>query len=277
MAVTVNGVEISEAKIQEEIARLREEYEQYVQAEGGEPKEEQLREWAAENLIETQLFREVALATQPVPSEERVKQELDKNATLYETLPEEQRLAQASVTLQQRRMMKDIRKSAKLPSEGEMRDYYDAHPDLFIAPEALRLSHVCRYLDAGNKAQVYLDLLELKTALDNKAIAWGAALSANSDTFRRDYGRFATVAHGELPAAVEEKLWNLGEDEVSDVIDLGMETLHLFKVTARLETTKIKYHDIKDDLRKKMFEEACSDRVNARLDELKAAAVIERQ
>ena len=276
MAVTVNGVEIIDAEIRAEMDRLREDYERYMRSEGAEPDEAQLREWAIEDLIEEQLVREAARATQPVPSEERVDKELEKNAALYAGLPEEQKRARAGENLQQRRMMKEIRKGAPVPDEQAAREYYEKNPDLFVAPEALRLSHVCRYLKDESKADVYLAMLELKTRLDKGEIDWATATGEHSETFKRDFGVLGTVSRGELPGEAEEKLWKLNAGEISDVIDLGVNTLHLIRVVARLEPQKFKYHEIKEDLKKKMLEQARADCVNARLDELKAAAVIDR-
>ncbi|MDD4101594.1 MAG: peptidyl-prolyl cis-trans isomerase [Kiritimatiellae bacterium] len=276
MAVRVNGVEINENEIQAEITRLQEDYDRYVKSEGAEPDEAQLREWAVENLIEEELFREAAVATQPVPSEERVLKEIEKNAELYNNLPQDRQRARASANLQQRLMMKEIRKGVAMPDGQAMREYYDTHPELFVAPEALRLSHVCRHLNAESKAQVYLEMLELKSDLSKGVLDWAAALIEHSDTFKRDYGILATVSRGELPGEAEEKIWKLGVGEVSDVIDLGFSTLHLVKVVERLEPQKLKYHEIKEDLKKQLHEQACADCVNARLDELKAVAVIER-
>ncbi|MDD2455928.1 MAG: peptidyl-prolyl cis-trans isomerase [Kiritimatiellae bacterium] len=276
MAVTVNGVEIIDAEIRAEMDRLREDYERYMRSEGAEPDEAQLREWAIEDLIEEQLVREAARATQPVPSEERVDKELEKNAALYAGLPEEQKRARAGENLQQRRMMKEIRKGAPVPDEQAVREYYEKNPDVFVAPEALRLSHVCRYLKDESKADVYLAMLELKTRLDKGEIDWATALGEHSETFKRDFGVLGTVKRGELPGEAEAKLWKLNAGEISDVIDLGVNTLHLIMVVERLEPQKFKYHEIKEDLKKQMLEQARADCVNARLDELKAAAVIDR-
>ena len=61
MVLTVNGSVIEEAVIQAEMARLRPEYTAYVQGNGGEPNEDQLREWAEEDLIEACVFRQAAV------------------------------------------------------------------------------------------------------------------------------------------------------------------------------------------------------------------------
>lgn len=275
MAVTVDGGEILEKEIQAEMARLRPEYGDYMRREGGEPSDTQLREWAIEDLIEERLFQKAAVASQPVPSDERVHQELEVHAEAYQELPEPERFGRARTALQQRRLMREIRKGVKPPAEAEVLAYYEAHPELFVAPESLRLSHICRYVDAGRRAAAFLDLLRVKADLEHGNIAWIEAVEACSDSFQRDSGLFATVARNELPAEIEEKLFALKPGEVSDVIDFGEQTIHLFRVLARMEPEKVSFASVKEHLTGVLFEQACQDALNAKFDELKTAAVIE--
>jgi hypothetical protein len=276
MAVTVDGVEIPEHEIQAEMARLRPGYGDYVQGQGGEPDEAQLREWAVENLIEELLFRREASATQPVPSDERVRQELETNAVAYADAPEAERLAKAREALQQRRLTREIRKGVRPPEETGMRAFYEAHPDLFVAPEALRLSHVCILPEPATRADDFLLLLRLKTDVEQGRMTWQEAVADYSDTAERDHGFFATVSRGELPAEVEEKLFALSPGGISDVVDFGERTLHLFKVLARLEPERVPFEEAREKLKSVLFEQACQDALNERFDALKAKAVIVR-
>ncbi len=274
MAVTVDGVEIPEAEILAEMERLRPEYSAYVRREGGEPSESQLREWAIEDLVEEALFRKAAVASQPVPSAERVRKELEDHAEVYKKVPEAERCARAAEALQQRRMMRELRKRVKQPDEAAVRAYFDEHPELFIAPEALRLSHICRYVNPSTRADAFLELLRIKTDLDQSKITWVEAVEAYSESFRQDSGLFATVARGELPLQFEEKLFALKPGEVSDVIDFGEKTLHLFRLLVRIESEKVAFEAVKEHLTGVLFEQACQDALNDTFDGLKATAVI---
>ena len=274
MAVTIDGVEIPETEIQAEIERLRPEYGTYVRREGGEPSEPQLREWAIEDLIEEALFRKAAIASQPAPSDERVQKELEDHAEAYKSVPEAERCVRAAAALQQRRMMRELRKRVKQPDEAAVRAYYDEHPDLFVAPEALRLSHICHYVNPSTRADAFLDLLRIKSDLDQSKITWVEAVEAYSDSFRQDSGLFATVARGELPMKFEEILFALKPGEVSDVIDFGEKTLHVFRLLVRMDSEKVAFEAVKEHLTGVLFEQACQDMLNDKFDELKAAAVI---
>jgi hypothetical protein len=276
MAVTVDGIEIPESEIQTEMARLRPEYVTYVRNQGGEPDEGQLHEWAVEDLIEEFLFRKEAAASQPVPSDDRVKQELEAHAPAYASLPEGERHGRARVTLQQRRLMREIRKDVEQPDEATIRAFYDTNAEMFMAPESLRLSHICRVIEPGSRPSAFLDLLRAKADVEQGRMTWVEAVDAYSDTAERDRGLFATVARGELPAECEATLFALKPGELSDVVDFKQQTLHLFKLLVRLEPEKMPLDSVKEDLKNMMFAQACQDAVNNRFDALKAAAVIVR-
>jgi len=273
MAVKVDGVEITEQEIQAEVEALRPEYVEYVRQQGGEPSDEQVREWAVENLIEGLLLRHEAIKTQPVPNEERVRKELE--SADYSAFPEEQRSEQARVNLQQRRLVREIRKAVKPPADEEARAFYAANPGMFVAAEGLRLSHICRWVDPATRAEAFLDLLRIKSEIEQGRISWIEAVQAYSDTVERDSGMFATVTRGDLPKAAEEALFALAPGALSDVIELDTQTLHLFKLLVKLEPQQMPYEAVEANLKSSLFEQACQDALNARLDLLKAAAAIE--
>jgi len=277
MAVSVNGVLIAEAKIQEEMTRLRPEYTSYVRSNDGEPSEKQLREWAVEDLIEATLFRQAAVATQPVPSDERVQQYIKENAELYGTLPPEECFKLARETLQQRRMIKEIRKGVPQPGDEAVRAYYDANPGMFMMPEILRLSHICHFVNSGNKADAFLDLLRIKTDLADGRIDWLQAVENFSDSFQRDRGLFDPVSRDDVPAEIEAKLFALKEDEISDVIELDGRSLHLFRLLVREAPRVIEFKEAKEHLVGVLFEQSCQEALHAKFDALKEAAVIQRE
>ena len=273
MAVKVDGVEITEQEIQAEIEALRPEYVEYVRQQGGEPSDEQVREWAVENLIEGLLLRQEAIKTQPVPNEERVRKELE--SADYSAFPEAQRAEQARVNLQQRRLVREIRKTVKPPADEEARAFYAGNPEVFVAGEGLRLSHICRWVDPVTRADAFLDLLRIKSEIEQGRISWIEAVQAYSDTAERDAGMFATVTRGDLPKEAEEALFALVPGAISDVIELDTQTLHLFKLLVKLESQQMPYEAVEANLKSSLFEQACQDALNARLDLLKAAAAIE--
>lgn len=277
MSTTVNGVAIDESKVVGEMARMREGYEAYVRENGSEPSEAELREWAEENLIEAELFRQEAVARLPEPTDERAQQYVRDNAAAFEGVPEAGRLAQAKEALRARALMKEVRKGVTQPDEAEARRYYDENPEQFVMPETLRLSHICRVVGmGGSKSELFLDLLRLKSEIDGYQVPWVEAVEQFSDTFARDRGVFDPVARGELPPEIEEKLFALEPGAVSDVIEFGGHTLHLFKLLAREPAAPMPFKDFRDSIVSLLFGRKCQTALEAFYDTLKAKAVIRR-
>jgi len=278
MGLTVNGVAITEEKIAEELARLRDSYEKYVRENGGEPTESELRQWAEEDLVEAELFRQEATAKFPEPSDERAQQYIKELPEVYDKIPESERLANGKGALRARALMKAIRKGVPQPDEAEVRRYFDEHPEMFIAPETLRLSHICRFVrpGGGGKSDLFLDLLRLKSEIANFQLNWMEAVETCSDSFRNDYGIFDPVSKGDLPPEIEAKLFALEPGAVSDVIELDGRSLHLFRLLAKEPAQPMFFKDIKETITTMLFDQACQSALEAKFDELKAAAVIQR-
>ena len=279
MGLTVNGAAITEEKIAEEMARLRDSYGKYVRENGGEPGEAELREWAEEDLIEAELFRQEAAEKYPEPSDERAQQHIKELPEVYGKLPEADRLAHSKEALRARALMKAVRKGVPQPGEEEVRRYFDEHPDVFIVPETLRLSHICRFVrpDGVGKSDLFLDLLRMKSDISNFRMNWMEAVETCSDSFRNDYGVFEPVSEGDLPPDVERKLFALEPGEVSDVVELDGRSLHLFRLLAKEPPQPMAFKDVKETITTMLFDLACQSALEAKFDALKAAAVIQRQ
>lgn len=278
MGLTVNGVGIAEDKIAEEIARLQPRYETYVRENGGEPSEAELREWAEEDLIEEELFRQEAVARFPEPSDARAQQNIAESPDVFKAYPEGERLLRSKEALRARALMKDVRKGVPRPSEADVRRCYEEFPETFKMPESLRLSHICRLVQPGDvgKSDLFLDLLRLKADIDSFQMNWIEAVETCSDTFGQDYGVFEPVSAGDLAPAIEAKLFALKPGEVSDVIELDGGSLHLFRLLAKEPEQLMPFKEIKETIAKMLFEQACQSALEARFDALKAKAVIQR-
>ena len=277
MALTVNGVAVPEEKVSEEMARLRDDYTRFVRENGGEPSEKELREWAEEDLVESELFRQAA-AKFPEPSDERVKKFMAEYPEVGETLPEAERLLACKEALRARALMKEIRKAVPRPSEPEVRRHYDEHPEAFAMPETLYLSHLCRLLQPGGpvKADLFLELLHVRKAVEGGRLDWWSAVVDGSDTFQRDRGLFDPVARGYLPQVIEDKLFALKPGEISDVVEFDNSSLHLFRLEEIAPPHTLPLKEMKEHVVQTLFERACQTALETRFDALKASAVIRR-
>ena len=277
MALTVNGIEISADAVEQEVARLKPEYDRYVSENGGEPEEAQLREWAAENLVEKELLKQEALRSQDEPDEKRIKGWLSENSNAFgEELSDEEKRARCIEDIKIRSLVKSVRKSVQRPTQEAMRLEYDSHIERFTVPETLKISHLCRMPYPGvEKSQVYIELLDLKKKIENSDIHWVEAVQ-QSDTYREDFGMFETVMRGMFPVDIEQKLFALERGEISDVIELDSGTIHLFKILVKREPELIPFEDVVEDLSSMMFNELAENALNDMLDDLKAKAEISK-
>ena len=278
MTVYVNGVAITDEQVSGEMDRIRADYLGYMGRNGGEASESHLREWAEENLIEDELLRQEAVATQPVPSDERAARWVAEHAERYEAFPEGERLARAKDEMRIRRFEKELRKRVPQASEEDARREYDANADLYVAPEVLRLSHICRLTGSGwaTNADGYLDLLRIKADLASGQMGWFEAVKL-SDTYEKDGGMFDPVIRGEMPAEIEEKLFALKTGEVSDVMDLGGRSLHVFRALAFGAPEKVPFEAIRERIPRILFERAYLEALEKTFDDLKAKAAIRRE
>jgi hypothetical protein len=276
MAITVNGVEISDDAVAQEVVRLQADYERYVTENGGEPDDAQLREWAQENLIEKELLTQEALRSQEEPDARKVDLWLQENGAAFdETLCDADKRALCVKDLKIRALVKSVRKGVPPPSEEDLRTQYEANIARFTVPESIRLSHICRVPSAGfDRSQAYLELLTLKQRIDKHEIPWVEALQ-ESDTYREDFGSFDTVVRGMLPLDLEEKLFALERGEVSDVMELtGIGSIHLFKILLRREPEVLPFEEVREDLVSLLFHEDAENALNSLIDKLKELADI---
>ena len=279
MSVTVNGVSISEEKIAAEMARLRDDYDRYVRENGGEPSDKELREWAEEDLIESELFRQTAAAKFPEPSDERAKQFMAEYPEAVDPLPEGERLQACKEALRSRALMKELRKAVPRPTEAEIRRHYDEHPEAFAMPETLYLSHVCRMLrpTGPGKSDFFLELLHVKKAVEGGRLDWWEAVAHGSDTFQHDRGVFDPVVRGYLPQAIEDKLFALKPGEISDVVEFDNRSLHLFCLAEVKPPHTLPFKEVHEHIARSLFERACQTALEAKFDALKEQAVIRRE
>lgn len=275
MAITVRGEPLSESMIMAEIETMRPDFAQFMGKQNQPVDERVLRKWAVENLIESQLLHAHIAATQPVPSEQRIQQELERNAEMYEA-DGDGRQAKARQNLQTRLFHKQMRKSIPAPTEAECRAYYDENPQVFILPEAISLEHICaipaRVEDVPSET---LALLRIKSLIEQGKLDWSAAVKEFSITFERDEGYFALVSRGELPPKTDEQLFGLNVGEISDVIDFDNRTFHLFRVMEKHGARSLPFEHAHSKISEVVFEQKVADRFAKFCDELLASADVE--
>ena len=169
MAVLVNGEKIDPAEIEQEIERLRPYYDQYVRENNPDGGDEQLVEWARENIVERTLIKQAAVADpEDIPTEqidevfEQVKENLEEGIT------EEQVRADIETHMRISRLLEQIGEQAGEPSEEDLQAFYQSNEQQFQSPEQVRASHIVKHIDGTTTHEDALKAIqEVKAELDS--------------------------------------------------------------------------------------------------------------
>ncbi len=83
------------------------------------------------------------------------------------------------------------------------------------------------------------------------------------------------LTRGQYPA-FEEKIFALKELEISEVVDSGENTLHLFMVMRHEAARKLTLDEVKNDIEKQLFDDAFAALLDQTYETLVAQATIVR-
>ncbi len=258
MSAIVDVIKISEKEIEERIADLKTGFEDFSRKIGKEADPEVLRTWVIDTLVERELMTKMAAATQPVPSEKRIEQELLANKELYAELPESEQIAEACINMQIRRLTRQIRKGAKLPQESDLFTYYKANKEEFTFGDIPILTRISRItLSPESRIENYMLLMNLRNKLEDDVenLLWEAATVKLSDTFSQDDGIVSFELYHALPADKKAQLKALAKGEISEVLELQPGILSLVKSHGQSEVTLMPFATVKEFIMQKLSNE----------------------
>jgi peptidyl-prolyl cis-trans isomerase D len=121
-------------------------------------------------------------------------------------------------------------------SDGEIRDYYNAHKEDFKRPRTARftVAYLSTEATPADQEAVHARALQLRATLAaNPAAFADSAKAISSDTVSgRQGGSLGTVRHGQMVAAFDSAVWALPVNEISQPV-LTQFGWHVIQVTAR--------------------------------------------
>jgi parvulin-like peptidyl-prolyl isomerase len=139
-----------------------------------------------------------------------------------------------------------LRLSVPVPTDEELAQYYQDHPDEFDIPELRRLVEVL--LETREEAEEVL--LEAQTGRDMGMIA-------NERTIRPGYrdmlGRFAPIRRGEF-GALGEAVFETELNEIGPIVETPL-GFSVFKVIHVIPARLITLEEVRDDLRNRLYQE----------------------
>lgn len=217
---TVGSEEITEQDLMDMLSNLP----PHVQSqyERGKPRKELLRD-----VIDRKLFA-AAARRMNLDQDQKVKREIKKQVEMI--LAAEYR--------------KRITAGAKV-NEGDTREYYQQHPELYNTPEMVKLSHiVVKSEDDAREA-----MMSLKGGADFAEVAKEKTIYA-----KERGGDLGWVTTGMVLPEIEEVAFKLEAGKISDIIRTKDE-FHIIRVEEKKEEASIPISEAKGDINRKLYGE----------------------
>ena len=272
--MTVNGEAITSEQIEAEMNRLRMDYTMYVQQQGGEANDDQLREWSEENMVEQILLKQEALR-RPFKADSEF---LKRWRAFAESLPEDadQDALKEDFELQVRveRLMSTLSKQAGEPSQVQIRAYYDENQEQFTRPEQVDVTHILKVVDCSHaNDQAVIAIQALKARFD-KGESFDSLLP-ESDDFEQTHGELGVFPRGALVPEFEEVVFNMKEGDVSDVF-LTPFGYHMARLNRHFPEGLVPLEEIAHEIREHLMTQGQNTAIESVIDELKSTADIQR-
>ena len=270
MALTVNGEIIDQKAIDEEVERLRPDYDRYVRENNADGGDDQLVEWSRENVIERTLIRQAAKESGPVIPKKELEEAWESAKDRLKGMKKKQAVAEMELQMKTEQLLKSV-SGAPEPTEQEIKLYYGDNKDVFVAPEQVAVRHIeKKFTTPEEKTAVYVELLNIKEQINNGAVFEDLA-AEHSDCSGFDIGYFG---RGKMVQDFEDIVFNMDVGKVSDVF-LTQFGYHIAKVYDRKPGGPVPLKEVEDHIKAKLAEEKGQKAVEDFIDGLKSKASIE--
>jgi parvulin-like peptidyl-prolyl isomerase len=285
LPIIVNGEEVGEALVAQELQMLRERYARELDPQELEEQRERIESDARENAVERVLLMQQARrqVAPPRPREIEVhfaalkaqhggEEEFEKQFGLS---PEDEEKVKADIAdgIRLEIYFDEICKEAVRPSEADVRAYYEGRRKEFLVPERVHAAHIVQCPSPGNPLEkVYAELLNVRERL--KAGEDFDALAREYSHCRDGGHDLGYFARGQMVRAFEDLAFATPVGECSDVFQTEF-GYHILKVYDRKPETVRDFEEVRYDIEAMLFDERRNDAIGAVADGLRAAADIQ--
>ncbi len=284
MALIVNDERIEDSVIEQEVERLRSDYERVFTNQSKEEREAQLLDWSKENVLERVLINQEARENGAEISKEDIDSAM---ANLKEQYADEEQLykdfgveddtkIKEDVELQLRvqRKMGEVCKDLPKPSKEAIQEYYDANKEQFKYGEQARVAHIVKYVnwqtdeEAAHKA-ISEAYAELKGGASFEVVVDKHTDCADSG------GDLGNVAKGQMVEEFEDVVFNLGVGKVSDIFRTRF-GFHIAKVYDKKPAAVAELKEVNTQIVETLQGQIQEEAINEFIDTLKSKAKIEQ-
>lgn len=283
MTIIVNGEKIEESAIEQEIERLRPDYERAFADQDPKEREAQLFDWSKENVIERVLINQEAKKNgNKVPEAEiesaleRLREQYTDPKELYKALGVEDDAGikeQIEMQMRVEQTLSEVCKDLPDPPQTDIKEYYENNSEQFKTSESARVAHIVKYVNwQTDDETAYNAIKEAHDELKNGA-AFEAVVDKHTDCSDSG-GDLGYVTRGQMVEEFEDVVFNLGAGDVSDVFRTRF-GFHIAKVYDRRPSVVAELKEVKDQIANTLQEQMRSKAIDEFIDSLKAKAKIE--
>jgi len=282
MTLIVNGEKIEDSAIQQEVERLRPDYERVFANQDSEEREAQLLDWSRENVIEMVLINQEAQKdSYRVPTTEieaafaELKKQYKPQRSLEETDDENDQEIKKDVELELRieHMFREVYKDVPKPSKDVVLKYYQENKERFKSDERVRIAHIVKYVNwQTDEATAENLIVKAQDELKNGAVF--EKLVAKYSDCPENGGDLGYIIRGQMVEEFEDMVFNLGVNDVSDIFRTRF-GYHIAKVYDRKPAVLQSFEQVHDQVLEALKNQMRTEAVHEFIDKLKSKAKIE--
>ncbi|MBD3419112.1 MAG: hypothetical protein GF398_03235 [Chitinivibrionales bacterium] len=280
----INGEKVPEVLIEHEINRLKPHYERQFADQDQATREQQLREWAKENVVEHFLFRQEAAKDERPVDEQEVADKLDeviKRAGGEDTLLEQssftgidQVKAEIEKDFKADRLMKEVQSHVTEPDDDTIKQHYEKHKnDRYKTPEQVRAAHIVKHCKGTEqKKTAWKEISKAQKDLDaGKSFEDVAGASSDCADNAGDLGYFP---RGRMVQEFEDVVFDeLEIGQVSDIFWTGF-GYHIAKKYDHVQAGPVGFEAARESIHNELLTSRKQEAIYVFLDRLKEKADI---
>jgi len=279
----VNGEKVEDSLIQQEVERLRPDYERVFAHEDPAKREAQLLDWSRENVIERVLINQQAQKhTKQIPKAEvetafkQIKKKHGGDKQLHSefgTDDEKEIKEHIELHMKVKRMLQGLCKDLPQPGEDAVLEFYEEHKEQFKSAEQVRVAHIVKHINGQTEETTAQNLIK-KAQNEFKKGALFETLVAKYSDCPENGGDLGYITRGQMVEEFEDVVFNLGVGEESDVFQTRF-GFHIAKLYDRKPPVLRSLEEVRDDIVNELKEQMQRKTIDEFVDRLKSKAKIE--
>lgn len=283
MTLIVNGEKVEDSAIQQEVERLRPDYERVFTDQKPEEREAQLLDWSRENVIEKVLICQEAeengdkiLPEQVEAALAKLKEQYEDPKKLYEDFKaesDEQIEKEIARQMKVEQRINQVCKDLPKPSKTDIQKYYDENQEQFETGERARVAHIVRYVNWQTDEQTAYEAINRAHEELKNGTAFETVVDKYTDCADSG-GDLGFVMRGQMVEEFEDVVFNLGAGQTSDIFRTRF-GFHIAKVYTRDPATVAPLEEVKNRIIDVLGEQIRSEAIDNFIDGLKSKAKIE--